>query len=60
MWSRCNEMQTYTADTMTIDSENEEFLIKEGLWKGYKLYDLHKWAETPYEWHKNYFLTELG
>ena len=49
------KIQTYTADTMTIDSDNEEFLIKGGLWNGFKLYDLYKWAETPYDWHEKLF-----
>ena len=47
-------MQTYTADTMTIDCNKDDFIIKGGLWDRYKLYDLYKWAETPFSWHKEY------
>jgi pseudaminic acid synthase len=49
------KIQTYTADTMTIDCDTEDFMIRSGLWGGYKLYDLYKWAETPFEWHKAIF-----
>jgi pseudaminic acid synthase len=49
------KIQTYTPDTMTIDCENSDFILKEGLWKGYKLYDLYNEAQTPFEWHHELF-----
>lgn len=48
----CLKIQTYTADSLTIDCDKEYFQIKEGLWKGYNLYQLYKSANTPWEWHE--------
>ena len=48
----CVKIQTYTADSITIDCDNDYFKIKGGLWDGYKLYDLYTEASTPYEWHQ--------
>ena len=56
------KLQTYTADTITLDHDGPGFVIEEGLWKGRKLYDLYKEAHTPWDWHEMLFQTarDLG
>ena len=51
------KLQTYTADTLTIDKEDGEFLISSpnSLWKGESLYSLYKKAYTPWEWQERFF-----
>lgn len=51
------KIQTYTADTMTIDKSDGEFFISDpnSLWEGESLYNLYKKAYTPWEWHKPIF-----
>jgi pseudaminic acid synthase len=49
------KIQTYTPDTMTIDVDNEDFFIKDGLWKDRSLYELYGEAFTPFEWHAELF-----
>lgn len=46
----CIKIQTYTADTMTIDCNNKYFNIENGTWKGENLYKLYQKAYTPWEW----------
>lgn len=53
--ANCIKLQTYTADTITIDSDKEDFIIKDTIWSGRKLYELYQEAYTPWEWHEQLF-----
>lgn len=62
--SHALKLQTYTADTMTLDLDEGDFYISDpnSLWKGKSLYELYQEAYTPWEWHKPIFdrCKELG
>ena len=49
------KLQTYTADTITLDCDSEDFQIHGGLWDGKNLYQLYKEAQMPWEWHATLF-----
>ncbi len=51
----CIKLQTYTADTITLDSDKEDFLIKGTIWDGRRLHELYQEAYTPWEWHAQLF-----
>lgn len=51
----CVKLQTYTADTLTIDCDKDDFLIKGTIWEGKNYYQLYKEAYTPWEWHEELF-----
>jgi pseudaminic acid synthase len=54
--ANCIKLQTYTADTITLDCKKDDFIVKGGtLWDGKSLYELYQWAYTPWEWHEELF-----
>jgi N-acetylneuraminate synthase len=58
------KLQTFLPETMTLDTDREEFVIKDpsNIWNGYRLFDLYRKAFTPWEWHEEIFglANELG
>ncbi len=51
----CIKLQTYTADTITLDSDKDDFIIKGTIWDGKKLHTLYQEAYTPWEWHEEIY-----
>src|SRR5690606_6276269 len=49
------KLQTYTADTITLDCDSDDFIIKGTIWEKRRLYDLYKEAFLPWEWHNTLF-----
>ncbi|HNP33347.1 MAG TPA: pseudaminic acid synthase, partial [Flavobacterium sp.] len=53
--ANCIKLQTYTADTLTLDSDKEDFVITGTIWDGKKYHELYQEAYTPWEWHEVLF-----
>jgi len=51
----CIKLQTYTPDTITINSNKDDFIIKGTIWSGKNFYELYQEAFTPWEWHEKLF-----
>lgn len=51
----CIKLQTYTANTITLNCNREDFIIKDTIWNGEKLYNLYDKASTPWDWHEKLF-----
>ena len=49
------KIQTYTANSLTLNSDKDDFVIRGGLWGGRRFYELYEAAKTPYEWHGEIF-----
>lgn len=49
------KIQTYTPDSLTLDCDKDDFIIKGGLWDQRRFYELYESAKTPYEWHSQIF-----
>lgn len=49
------KIQSYIPSSMTINSKKKDFIIKKGIWKNQKLWDLYEKAQTPFEWHNELF-----
>ena len=49
------KLQTYTADTITIDHDGPDFVLEGGLWHGRRFYELYQEAHTPWKWHRELF-----
>ena len=54
------KLQTYTAETLTIASDKEDFFIKSGLWAGKSLFSLYEQAHMPWEWQPELFKYARG
>ena len=51
----CIKLQTYKPDTITLDCDSKDFIIKGTIWNGRKLHDLYREAYTPWDWHEKLF-----